>query len=118
MKRRAIVLILAILVIALALILGYQRRIQFEFYSWDLSSQSLATREMSATSIIQMGNYAVPILIGKLDHPYIFETAYDVYCLEEITKAELTYDRGHFDMEREAIPFWKDWWKKNEQRFE
>jgi hypothetical protein len=60
-----------------------------------------------------MGNYAVPLLIGKLDRRFIFETDCVVFCLEQITKAPVTYEVGRSNLTKEAIPFWKEWWTKN-----
>jgi hypothetical protein len=114
---RKIVLILVVLIGGILLV-SNTRRLEFEYYVWNLSSESTTDREYYSAKIISMGDYVVPMLIHKLDHQFIFETDYVVLCLEQITKATVTYEVGRSDLTKEMIPFWKEWWSKNRHKYD
>ncbi len=116
-KKKSLIVTLTIISILIILSVLNYNRIKFEYYAWNLSSEDFNERENSAKEIIKMGDVALPFLIEKLHHRFIFETDYVVYCLEEITNAH-TYDINKANFYNEVIPFWKKWWKKESYKYE
>lgn len=112
MKMNKRKIFIAIFTIGLVLIFLYQNRIKFEYFAWNLSSENYYTREESIKKIIAMGNVAIPFIINRLDHPYIFETDYLIKVLEKNEKVKFDYKN-----QKEAIIFWKKWWKLNSSNF-
>jgi hypothetical protein len=79
-------------------------RIKFEYYTFNLSSEDYIVREENAEKIVKMGkmgNIAIPMIIDKLDNPYIYETDYLVDCIGEITQIKVNH-RAHDSI----INFW------------
>lgn len=111
--NRRTLLILLLMLLSFSVI--YHKRIQFEYYVWNLSSEDPDKRDANAAKIISMGYEAVPWLIDKLDRHYIFETEYEVFCLERITRTN-TYDPKTVNFYEVALPFWKKWWNENQNR--
>ncbi len=109
--------LISIVVIGGILFVWNVRKLQFEYYVWHLSSEAVTDREYYAAKIISMGDDAVPLLVSKLDHQFIFETDYVVFCLEQITKADVTYQLGHSSLTSDIIPFWKQWWNKHQHEY-
>lgn len=66
-------LLIPIVTIFLIILLNY-KRIQFEYYTWKLSSEDYYERIEYADKIIEMKEYAVPLLIKKINNVFIFET--------------------------------------------
>jgi hypothetical protein len=117
MKKTFISLAIVIPLIAIAVALNF-KRLQFEYYTWNLSWEDLQTREEYAEKITSLGNYAVPLLIGKLDHPSKNETDAEIICLEVITHAKLPYDPMMGGQDPSVIQFWKKWWAEHHQKYE
>jgi hypothetical protein len=115
MQKRKIVLIsiLSIIIISLVYISINIKKIRFEYYIWQLSSESVSDREEGAKAIVKMGEYSIPLLIKKLDNEYVFERYYIINCLEQITGIKNTHNSNYV----EAKLFWKNWWENNKQKF-
>lgn len=88
-------------------------RIKFEYYVWNLSSESVSEREYYSEKIKKMGDDAVPFLIEKLDHKFIFETFYVIKNLENIIGTDDNYPTSELDQ----IEYWKKWWSNNKKKY-
>lgn len=97
------------LIAFLSMTLLFKEKILFEYYVWNLSSESYDKRENNAKNIIKLSTDAVPMLLGKLDNKFIYETDYIIYCLEQITS-----EKGDYHTTDSAILFWKKWGKDND----
>ena|SRR3990172_10173696 len=112
-KSRIVLSILILILISLLIFILNFNRIRFEYYAWHLSSESISEREIHAEKITKMGGTAVPLLIEKLDHRYIFETQYIINSLEKNIGTDKDYPKSQVDQ----IVYWKKWWSDNKQKF-
>ena len=87
--------------------------IQFNYHLWHLSSESPKKRQFHSTSIIDMGDNAVPLILDRLEHPYIFEEYYLLNCIAEITNIDSIKNFSN----QEQLDYWKLWWKNNKDKY-
>lgn len=112
-KSKVILSVLSLIILTLILLLWNYDKIKFEYYVWNLSSESVSEREYYSEKIKKMGNDAVPFLIEKLDNKFIFETFYVIKNLENIIGTNDNYPTP----ESEQIEYWKKWWSKNKDKY-
>lgn len=112
-KSKLFLLISSLIILILFFSLWNYDRIKFEYYVWNLSSESVSEREYYSEKIKKMGNDAVPFLIEKLDNKFIFETFYVIKNLESIIGTDKSYPIPESDQ----IEYWKKWWAKNKDKY-
>lgn len=112
MKKVLIVFVISIPIIIFTL---FYKRIQFEYYRWDFSSQDIITREKAVQKIVDMGKPAVPYLIDVIKKPYIFEEYYALQCLRKIT-LDYNYNPDSISTVNE-LKYWEEWWKINKHKY-